>query len=92
MLARVYELQRVYVDDFNTLANNMYATLLAPDNETLRVDGISQPIRLGGVLRDYAGRGEQLVEVYRTTLLARAAARALGAPSPAEPLPSETPE
>ena len=86
MLARVYELQRGYVDDFSTLANNMYATLLAPDNETLRVDGISQPIRLGGVLRDYARRGEQLVEAYRTTLLE------LGAPSPAELLPSETPE
>jgi hypothetical protein len=107
MLARVYELQRVYVDDFSTLANNMYATLLAPNNETLRVDGISQPIRLGGVLRDYAGRGEQLVEAYRTTLLKfgvdpatrsldaaalDGATPAAGAPSPAEPLPSETPE
>ena len=69
MLARLYEAQRVYVDNFNTLANNMYATLLDPGNTIVRVDGISQPIRLGGVLRDYAGRGEQLVEAYRATLL-----------------------
>jgi hypothetical protein len=69
MLARVYELQRVYVESFNTLASNMYATLLEPGDPTLRVDGISQPARLGGVLRDYAGRARELAEAYRATLL-----------------------
>jgi len=68
-LARVYEAQRIYVDNFNTLTSNMYATLLDPDNAVVRVDGIAQPIRLGGVLRDYALRAEQLVEAYRATLL-----------------------
>jgi hypothetical protein len=69
VLARTYEAQRIYVDNFNTLANNMYATLLNPDNPVVRIDGISQPIRLDGVVRDYALRGRQLVEAYRATLL-----------------------
>jgi hypothetical protein len=70
VLARVYEAQRVYTENFNTLASNMYATLLDPANAAIRIDGIAQPIRLGALLRDYAGRGTQLVAAYRTTLLA----------------------
>jgi hypothetical protein len=93
-LARVYEAQRIYVDNFNTLANNMYATLLNPDNAVVRIDGISQPIRLGGVLRDSALRGEQLVEAYETTLLElRAEPAEIGvdpaAPAATDATPSE---
>jgi hypothetical protein len=84
-LARVYEAQRIYVDNFNTLTSNMYATLLNPDNAVVRVDGISQPIRLGGVLRDYALRAEQLVEAYRATLLELGADPAAISVTPAEP-------
>ena len=68
MLARVYEIQRTYTDDFNTLANNMYALLLETDDNVLRVDGLAQPLRTGGVLRDYAGRGRRLVDEYRAAL------------------------
>lgn len=67
MLARVYEMQRTYVDDFNTLLNNMYALLLQTDIN-FRVDGLEQPLRIGGVLRDYAGRGRRLVDEYRAAL------------------------
>jgi hypothetical protein len=67
MLARVYEMQRNYVDDFNTLANNMYAVLLQTDNN-FRLDALAQPLRFGAVLRDYAGRGRRLVESYRAVL------------------------
>jgi hypothetical protein len=69
MLARIYEAQRRYVDDFDALLGNLYATALDPANAAVRMDGIAQPLRLGGVLRDYAGRGQQLVAAYRTTLL-----------------------
>lgn len=68
MLARVYELQDTYVDDFKALLNSMYAMVLEPDNVTLRIDGIAQPGRLGGALRDYTGRGRQLVDAYRAAL------------------------
>jgi hypothetical protein len=68
LIARVYELQDTYVDDFKSLLNSMYAMVLEPDNVTLRIDGIAQPERLGGVLRDYAGRGRQLVDAYRAAL------------------------
>jgi type II secretory pathway pseudopilin PulG len=68
MLARVYEQQRIYVDDFNTLLNNMYARLLERDDGVFRLDAIGQPLRIGGVLRDYSRRGAQLVELYRRTL------------------------
>jgi len=85
MLARVYEMQRTYVDDFNTLLNNMYALLLQSDNN-LRVDGLAQPLRIGGVLRDYAGRGRRLLEQYRAALAE------LGDESPAPELsPADTP-
>jgi hypothetical protein len=67
MLARVYEMQRNYVDDFNTLANNMYALLLQTEN-TFRLDALEQPLRVGAVLRDYAGRGRRLVDQYRKAL------------------------
>jgi type II secretory pathway pseudopilin PulG len=67
VLARVYEMQRTYVDDFNTLLNNMYALLLQTDNN-LRVDGLAQPLRVGGVLRDYARRGRRLLDQYREAL------------------------
>lgn len=68
MLARIYEAQRRYVDQFDALLTNLYATAIDPANAAVRIDGIAQPLRLGGVLRDYASRGEQLVEAYRTTL------------------------
>lgn len=68
MLARVYERQRIYVDDFNTLANNMYASILASDNDVFRADALGAPLRIGGILRDYARRGAQLVDLYREAL------------------------
>jgi hypothetical protein len=67
MLARVYEMQRTYVDDINTLMNNMYTLVLEGGNGA-RVDGLAQPLQIGGVLRDYARRGAQLVDLYRKTL------------------------
>jgi hypothetical protein len=68
MLARIYEAQRRYVDEFDALLNNLYATAIDPANAAVRIDGIVNPLRVGGVLRDYAGRGEQLADAYRTTL------------------------
>jgi hypothetical protein len=67
-LARVYESQRIYVDDFKTLANNMYALLLAVDPEDVQVEGLARPLQMGSVLRDYAGRGRQLLAAYRAAL------------------------
>lgn len=68
MLARVYELQRNYVDDFNALANNLYARLLERDDGVFKIDALGEPLRIGGVLRDYAGRGGRLVDQYRAAL------------------------
>jgi hypothetical protein len=66
-LARVYEAQRIYVDDFNTLANNMYALLLAADPDDVQLEGLGRPLQIG-VLRDYARRGEKLLTAYRAAL------------------------
>ena len=81
MLARIYEAQRRYVDDFDALLGNLYATALDPANAAVRIDGIAQPLRLGGVLRDYAGRGQQLVASL-SDHVAGARRRPSGAPIP----------
>jgi hypothetical protein len=46
----------------------MYATVLQADSRILRIDGLAEPLRVGGVLRDYAGRSRDLVEAYRAAL------------------------
>jgi hypothetical protein len=69
LLATVYDQQADYEAATSALMNNMYATLLQADSTVLRLDGLGDPLRMGGVLRDNAGRGRQLVETYRTTLL-----------------------
>ena len=66
-LARIYEMQQKYIDDVNTLMNNLYALLLQPSDEA-RVDGLANPLRMGGVLRDFSSRGRQLVDGYRAAL------------------------
>ena len=66
-LARIYEMQQKYIDDVNTLMNNLYALLLQPSDEA-RVDGLANPLRMGGVLRDFASRGRLLVDEYRAAL------------------------
>jgi type II secretory pathway pseudopilin PulG len=67
-LARVYEMQRAHLDDVKTLLNNLYALLLQTDPTAPRVDGLTQPLLIGGVLRDYARRGRRLIDEYRAAL------------------------
>jgi hypothetical protein len=67
LLANVYDLQADYELDVSTLLNNMYASLLQADS-VLRIDGVSEPLRIGGLLRDNAGRGQRLAAAYRATL------------------------
>jgi hypothetical protein len=68
LLANIYDLQRDHDEGAATLLNNMYASILQVDRTVLRFDGIAEPLRIGGVLRDNAFRGEALVKAYRSTL------------------------
>lgn len=68
MIAAFYEQQADYVTDVSSLFNNMYATILQADSQILRIDGLADPLRIGGVLRDHARRGARLVAAYRATL------------------------
>ncbi len=69
MLARVYEAQRIYVDDYNTLLNNLYVTLL--ESEAVGVP--SRRHRTASTARRCAARlrrsRRQLRDAYRATLL-----------------------
>jgi hypothetical protein len=67
-IAAIYEQQEAYVTDVSSLFNNMYATVLQADSQILRIDGLAEPLRIGGVLRDFAGRGARLVAAYRAAL------------------------
>lgn len=68
LLANIYDLQRDHDEGATTLLNNVYAAFLQVDNTVLRFDGIAEPLRIGGLLRDNALRGEALVKAYRSTL------------------------
>jgi hypothetical protein len=67
LLANVYDMQADYEVDVSTLLNNMYASILQADS-VMRIDGVSEPLRIGGLLRDNARRGTRLVTAYRATL------------------------
>jgi len=68
LLASVYASQEAYMADVDALLNNVYAAVLRADTSVVRIDGLSQPLLIGGVLRDQARRGARLVEEYRSTL------------------------
>lgn len=67
LLANVYDRQADYEASVSALLNNLYASILQADS-VMRVDGISEPLRIGGLLRDNAARGQRLVAAYRATL------------------------
>lgn len=90
LLAGTYEVQRKYAEDTAALLNAMYATVLQTDSAVLRIDGLGEPLRIGGVLRDFARRGARLVDIYRATLGQLGVELPAPEPSPAGPEPSST--
>jgi hypothetical protein len=64
-VARTHEAQRNYMESTARLLDNMYATFLSGEANFL-----SDPGTLGGVLNDFAGRGEGLITSYESTLKA----------------------
>lgn len=67
-VAAAYGEQRDYLDSTGALLLSVHTTLFQHEGATLRVDGISEPLGIGGMLGGYADRGARLVERYRAAL------------------------
>jgi hypothetical protein len=62
-VARTYEAQRNYMESTARLLDNMYAAFLSG-----QANFLNDPRTLGGVLNDFAGRGDGLLGAYESTL------------------------
>jgi hypothetical protein len=62
-VARTYETRRNYMASTAQLLDNMYAAFLSG-----QANFLNDPGTLGGVLNDFAGRGDGLLSAYELTL------------------------